>query len=53
MHDWPVKKANVNLPLKLKVHVNKIQNAFPVSHPLVGGPGQGYQHCFANVANCG
>ena len=36
-HDWPVKKANVNLPIRLKVRVNKIQNAFPVSHPLVGG----------------
>ena len=49
--DWPVKKAIVNLPIKLEIHVNKIRNTFPVSHPLVRDPEQGYQHCFADGFN--
>ena len=49
--DWPVKKAIVNLPIKLEIHVNKIPNTFPVSHLLVRDPEQGYQHRFADVTN--
>ena len=49
--DWPVKKAIVNLPVKLEIHVNKIRNTFLVSHPLVRDPEKGYQHCFADVTN--
>ena len=49
--DWPVKKAIVNLPIKLEIHVNKIRSTFPVSHSLVRDPEQGYQHCFADGFN--
>ena len=42
-HDWPVKKAIVDLPIKMKGN-------FVAS---IGGPEPGYQRCFAVVTNRG
>ena len=46
-HDWPVKKAIVNLPIKLKEN----SNAFPVIVESVGGQEQEYRRCLADVTS--
>ena len=42
-HDWPVKKAIVNLPIRLKGDSKRIEFA--------GGPVHGFRHCFADVTD--
>jgi len=47
-HDWPVKNAFVDLPIRLKGNSKRI---FRKSLSLLGVPLQGYQHCFPEVTN--
>ena len=49
-HDWPFKTAIVDLLLSLKGNSNCISSNFVES---VGGPEEGFRHCFANSTNQG
>ena len=49
-HDWPVKKAIVNLPIRMKG--NSKRTSGNSLNPL-GGPEQGSRHCFADVTKRG